>query len=533
MGNECKIHWLPLLREYHKRVKYLLTWQLLATRFVLRLKSNYKEMKKIMYLGIASVLISSCEYGEDSEWAQYENYSGNEIEANNESYNLNGETVIENSFVNVSDEPISTFGLDPDGASYAKAKNLINSNTLPNEESVRIEEFINYFNFDYPEPAGLPVHVEGEIAKCPWNGEHKLLRIGLQGKDYKGFYPNSNYVFLIDVSGSMNGQMDLVKESLYLLIDQLGENDAVSIVTYAGDERVVCEGVSGSEKSILKSYANNLNSGGSTNGEAGITKAYDLAKKNFKVKGNNRVVLVTDGDFNVGVSNRDELKKLIKDKAKTGVYLSALGVNAYTDGQVNMQNLALHGNGTYDFIGSNEDAEKVFVEDYNKFFAVAKDVKIQVHFDPSRVKSYRLIGYENRLMSNEDFDNDSIDSGDLNSSQSITAVYELEMQGSIGKAVELKFKYKNLGSDVSQDLKVSVYDQNVDFQSASENFRFACGITGFGLLVKDSQYKGDLTLEDVKNMVGGALNYDPNGNRNELLKLIDKYSDLKNSLSGN
>lgn len=482
-------------------------------------------MKKLLF-ALSIISLFSCETKEDeSYWSQSDFCAG--CITNGETYS----TTYENPFVSVDWQPISTFGLDPDGGSYANAKRLIESGEIPNSNIIRIEEFINYFTFDYSKPSnGEIVYVEGELASCPWTESNKLLRVGIQGYSFNEDYPPSNFVFLIDNSGSMSNEMDLVKSGLNTLINQLKKHDRVSIVTYASNGEVICNGVSGEEKRLLKNYVNQLSPKGSTNGGEGIKDAYRVAGQNYKAAGNNRVLLVTDGDFNLGVSNQEELTELVKNEAKTGVFLSAIGVGSGNYNEANLENLAKQGDGTYDYLGSYYDANKVFIEDFNKFFAVAKDVKIQVEFNPEVVRKYRLIGYENRVMDNIEFSNDSTDSGDLNSDQSVTALYELEMVDSTHnnlKAVDLRFKYKRIEENESNTLNVEVKNNSVDFINASENFRFAAGISGFGLEMKNSQYKGNLTMEEVSEIIENSKSFDPGGHRTSLIQLIEIYRSLK------
>ena len=350
--------------------------------------------------------------------------------------------IFENPFVYSWQQPISTFSIDVDGGSYANCRRYINSGYLPPVDAIRTEEFINYFQYNYGEPDdGLPFFYNAEVAACPWTDGHRILRIGFKGHtisntDRKG----TNFVFLIDVSGSMGDEtkLELLKNCfIYFVQQKIDARDKVAIVTYAGSTQVVLEPTSGKDKDKIISKLQKLSTGGSTNGEGGIRKAYELAQNNFIQDGNNRIILATDGDFNVGISSQEELIKLIDEKRNTGIFLTVIGVGSGNIQEGTMEQLADHGNGNYEYIDNFDQGRKVFINEFNAFYPVAKDVKIQVEFDSTVVKQYRLIGYENRTLSNEDFANDSTDAGDLGSDQDVTAMYEIILQENVGNYARL------------------------------------------------------------------------------------------------
>ena len=338
--------------------------------------------------------------------------------------------IVENEFIQPKDEAISAFSIDVDRAAYSNSRRFIQYNQMPPKDAVRIEELVNYFHYDYEEPKGKdPFAIDTELGECPWNKNHQLLHIGLQGKNLNlADAPPNNLVFLIDVSGSMNSsnKLPLVKQALTLLVGQLRPQDKVAIAVYAGAAGLVLPPTSGADKGTIIKAINKMVSGGSTAGGAGIQLAYNTANKNFLQEGNNRVILATDGDFNVGISSEQELEKLIESKRKSGIYLSVLGfgMGNYQDSKLEI--LADKGNGNYAYIDNIKEAEKVFVTEFGgTLYTIAKDVKIQIEFDPAQVKEYRLIGYENRLLRKEDFDDDTKDAGELGSGHTVTALYEI------------------------------------------------------------------------------------------------------------
>lgn len=443
--------------------------------------------------------------------------------------------IVENKFIKPSEEAFSTFSIDVDNASYSNIRRFITSNYRPPADAVRIEEMINYFNYDYPLPEDEhPFHIETELGDCPWNKEHHLLQIGLQG-DYIPFEqsPPNNLVFLIDVSGSMSNpnKLPLLKEAFKILVDKLRPEDKVSIVVYAGAAGLVLPPTSGDKKSTIKDAINRLNAGGSTAGGAGINLAYQKAKEQLLPKGNNRVILATDGDFNVGISNREGLETLIEEKREEGIYISVLGFGMGNYKDDRLETLADKGNGNYAYIDNLAEAKKVFsTELVGTLLTIAKDVKIQIEFNPQLVNSYRLIGYENRMLAKEDFDDDTKDAGELGSAHSVTALYELDLSNKAEKLTErdttvtIKFRYKPPRSNKSILMKHTHLGKPVLLKATSNNFRFAAAVAGFGMLLRDSQYKGKLNAKMVKDLAWNAKGDDPFGYRSEFIELV-KMSD--------
>lgn len=470
-------------------------------------------------------------------------------EFNTEEY----DRIYENPFLEVLKNPLSTFSIDVDTASYANLRRFIKSNSVPPKDAVRIEEMINYFSYDYPQPEGKdPFSINVNISDCPWKAENKLLHIGLQGKKIDvSKLPPSNIVFLIDTSGSMSDEnkLPLLKESFKLLVNQMRENDKVSIVTYAGSAGVVLEPTSGDKKEKIIEALDRLESGGSTAGGEGIELAYKVAEENLKANGNNRVVLATDGDFNVGPSSDGELVRMIEEKRKKGVFLSVLGLGMGNYKDSKMEQLADKGNGNYGYIDTLSEAKKIFVKQMGgTLFTIAKDVKLQLEFNPTKVKSYRLIGYENRVMRNEDFNDDKKDAGELGSGHSVTALYEVVPAD--GKEIKtelkyqdvkikpeskvsdefmtVKFRYKAPNEDTSKLIVKSFKDKNISFEKSNENLRFSSAVAGFGLLLRDSEYKGSLNLDKVIKMATTSKGDDSEGYRSEFIELVKAYKNIKN-----
>lgn len=435
----------------------------------------------------------------------------------------------ENPFIKTIDSATSTFSIDADGASYAITRRSLTENLSNDFKGLRTEEMVNYFTYDYDNPAGdAAIGVNGEVSICPWNEEHKLIRIGIKGKSVdKAQYPFANFVLLIDVSGSMSGsdKLELLKEGFLDFTNQMRPQDRIAIVTYAGREALALESTPGTEKDRIMDAIRNLGSGGSTNGAAGIKLAYEIAQKNFITNGNNRVILGTDGDFNVGVTSTDELVKLIEEEREKGIFLTALGVGTYLNEGM-MEKVANKGNGNFEYLDSKDEMKKVFVDDYNKFLAVAKDVKVQVTFNTNIVEEYRLIGYENRVLENQEFDDDKADAGEIGAGQTITAIYEIKPKTGINfKSVPtftIHFRYKKPDESTSIPLELDIYDAGHDFESSSENMRFAASAAALGLYLRKSSYKGSMTLPQIKNWTAGAVSFDPNGYRAKHVQLLYK-----------
>jgi len=443
----------------------------------------------------------------------------------------------ENPFVFSAEESTSTFSIDADGAAYANVRRYIEDHSqLPPADAIRTEEMINYFEYNYPEPSSYsphPLEIVTEVGACPWTTTHKLIKIGIKGKNIEtADLPAANIVFLIDVSGSMGvaNKLPLLKEGFKLLVEEMRPQDQIAIVTYAGHAGVVLPSTSGEEKSKIIEAIEQLGAGGSTAGSEGIITAYQIAEENFVTGGNNRVILASDGDFNVGITNHDDLIKLIEEKRDLGVFLTTLGVGAGNLNDANMEQLANNGNGTYEYIDDINQAKKVFVQEFGKLYTVAKDVKIQIDFDPILVKRYRLIGYENRVLENQGFEDDEKDAGELGSNQTITAFYEIELMPRTSYLGEIpltvRFRYKQPESDDSELIIVNAVDEEKKWAATSNDYRFAASVVSFSLLLRDSDYKGATSFDQILEWAGSATSYDPNGYRAEFLELVNKAKNL-------
>ena len=462
--------------------------------------------------------------------------------------------VTDNPFESVTDEPLSTFSIDVDTASYSNMRRFLEGGSLPPAGAVRIEELVNYFDYDYEAPDGdTPFSAHVEMAGCPWNADHRLARIGLKGWEIPADQrPTSNLVFLLDVSGSMNqpNKLPLLKDALGLLVQQLGENDRVAIVVYAGASGLVLPSTSADDHRAILDAMDHLKAGGSTNGGAGIQLAYDTAMAHFVEDGVNRVILATDGDFNVGTTSQSELIDLIEDKAKSGVFLTVLGfgMGNYQDSM--LEKIADKGNGNYAYIDTRSEACKVLVEQISgTLVTIAKDVKIQVEFNPAQVGHYRLIGYENRILAAQDFNDDTKDAGEIGAGHTVTALYEIVPAGvaldvpgvdplkyqqpgrptsaaSSGELLTLKLRYKEPDGDTSSLLTFPVTDRGRSYAQASADFKFAASVAAFGMLLRDSPYKGTATYDAVLELAGeGAVN-DSHGYRAEFIQLVKKAQGL-------
>ena len=397
---------------------------------------------------------------------------------------------------------------------------------LPSKASVRIEEYINYFTFDYPEPAGDEnIALNSEVATCPWTSGHYLLRLGIKGKTIpEDELPNSNYVLLIDVSGSMasSHKLELLKEGFKKMVDEMRPADRVAIVTYAGKVEVLLNSTCYSEKEKVKQAIDKLKASGSTAGGAGIQKAYEIAEQNFIPNGNNRIILGTDGDFNVGISSKEELVEFIKKKRESGVYLTTLGVGTDNLNDAMLEQLANNGNGNYEYIDNILQIKKVFVNEKSRFHTIAKDSKVQVTFNPEKVKAYRLIGYENRSLDKEDFEDDSVDAGEIGSGQTITALYELIMHETenVIHFGTFDFRYIKPHQTQSRLLNHSIEHSVIQISNSSENMRFAAAVACFGLQMKQSEYKGSASKSMVLDLSKKAISFDQYGYRAEFLELV-------------
>ena len=488
--------------------------------------NTMKTKLKISVCCLLIAFLGSCETQDNGIYMEY--ITGMQT-LDNDIYGEKYKDYEENPFIKTADQPISTFSVDADGGSYANMRRFLHLGQTPPKESVRIEEFINYFTFDYKEPVkDENVSLESEISNCPWNTEHHLLRLGMKGLTIPADkLPNSNYVFLIDVSGSMNSpdKLGVLKTGFKTLVDNLSDRDRIAIVTYAGQAGVLLESTYGDEREKIKSAIDKLGAGGSTAGAAGIITAYEIAEKNFIPNGNNRVILGSDGDFNVGPSSTEELIKLIEEKRDKGIYLTVLGVGGGNLNDYMMEQIANKGNGNYEYIDNAKQIEKVFTHEILKFYTVAKDSKIQITFNPNKIDSYRLIGYENRKLEKEDFENDSTDAGEIGSAQTITALYELVLTDKPDeeKYAQFDFRYKKPNETESRLITHEINSVPKEIMSSSENMRFATSVAGLGLLMKQSQYKGTLTKQMVLDLGRGAISFDPNGYRKEFIDLVTNW----------
>lgn len=462
----------------------------------------------------------------------------------NEEYN----TIKDNTFINAKKDPLSTFSIDVDKASYSNIRRFITGGSLPPADAVRVEELINYFSYTYPQPKkDQPFSISTQYVECPWNTAHQLIHVGIQGKEINTEkMPDNNLVFLLDVSGSMNdaNKLPLLKSGLRLLVNQLREQDLVSIVVYAGAAGIALSPTHGNNKEKINEAIENLSAGGSTAGGEGILLAYKLAKQNFLSKGNNRVILATDGDFNVGVSSDADLIKLIEKQKEEGVFLTVLGFGTGNYKDSKMEQLADKGNGNYAYIDNILEAKKVLVKEMGgTLLTIAKDVKIQVEFNPGKVKAYRLVGYENRLLANEDFNDDKKDAGELGSGHTVTAIYEvipagsseavasvdslkyqhstLATTGGSNEIMTIKFRYKEPTGSVSKLITEVVADKKVSFSAASEDCRFAATVAEFGMLLRNSEFKGNVTFKSVLASARAAKGKDDEGYRAEFIKLVE------------
>src|SRR5437899_4157024 len=465
--------------------------------------------------------------------------------------------ITDNPFVAVSQQPLATFSSNVDTASYANVRRFLTRNQLPPKDAVRIEELINYFSYEYPQASGPnPITGNMEVAAAPWNPQHRLVRVGIKAKDVQMGLKPSNLVFLIDVSGSMSTpeRLPLLKSGLRLLVDKLTESDKVSIVTYAGASGVALQPTSGDRKNDILRVIEGLQAQGGTNGGAGIQTAYEMAVSNFINGGVNRVILATDGDFNIGITNQNDLVRLIEDKARSGVFLTVLGFgNNFKDSL--LVKLADRGHGNYAFIDGLNEARKVLVEQMGStLMTIAKDVKIQIEFNPAQVTAYRLIGYENRVLGAQDFNNDQKDAGDMGAGHTVTALFEVVPPGvqinvpgldplryqpqpkaqplardaqTSREMLNLKIRYKDPEASESRLLSVPLVDRGGSFANASADFRFAAAVAGFGMILRDSPYKGSSNLDWVVATAASSRGADKNGYRQEFIGLAQGASQIR------
>jgi Ca-activated chloride channel homolog len=462
--------------------------------------------------------------------------------------------ITENPFLETVRAPLSTFSIDVDTASYANVRRFLNQGSLPPKDAVRIEELINYFEYDYPQPEGsLPFSVNTEVATCPWKTNHKIVQIGLQGKKVSlDNVPPSNLVFLVDVSGSMNSpdKLPLLKQGLKTMVNQLSYKDRVAIVVYAGASGLALSSTPADDKQKINAALDNLEAGGSTNGGQGIKLAYQVAQDNFIANGNNRVILATDGDFNVGLTGDNELVSMIEQKRQSNIFLSVLGFGSGNLNDSMMEKLADKGNGNYAYIDTQDEARKALGQQVaGTLYTIAKDVKIQVEFNPAKVAGYRLIGYENRLLADKDFNDDRKDAGEIGAGHTVTALYEIVPAGQRvenpgvddlrysrvepsdtqfnAELLTVKLRYKEPDGSESKLLTMGLLDKNNSFENASENLRFASAVASFGMILRDSNYKGETNFNSIRQIAGASRGNDLKNYRNEFLELIEKARRMK------
>lgn len=463
--------------------------------------------------------------------------------------------IADNPFLRVDQNPLSTFSIDVDTGSYANVRRFLTNGQLPPKDAVRIEELLNYFPYDYPQPTGDdPFSVNVEVAPAPWNPEHKIARIGLKGREVAAQHrPACNLVFLLDVSGSMDepNKLPLVKESMKMLVPKLNERDRVAIVVYAGASGMVLPSTEATKRNEILRAIDVLRPGGSTNGAAGIQLAYDIAKANFIKGGANRVILATDGDFNVGTTNQGALVRLVEEKAKSGVFLTVLGFGMGNLKDSMLEKLADKGNGTYGYIDTKKEAEKTFVEQIGgTLVTIAKDVKIQIEFNPARIGAFRLIGYENRILRHEDFNDDKKDAGEIGAGHTVTALYELvpagndtglpgvdplkyqkpsapvaERESASSELMTVKLRYKQPDGDTSKLLQKPVADTAKD-ATPSKDLQFAAAVAEFGMVLRESPHKGNATFDTALSLAENGLGSDAHGYRHEFMDLVRKAKSL-------
>lgn len=453
--------------------------------------------------------------------------------------NVNGEEYLEieeEGFIKTSEDAVSTFSLDTSTAGYANLRRLINNDFSINENQVKIEEMVNYFTYDYASPTGDDaLAISSEIMSCPWNPTHKLVSIGVKAKDIENNSQKlNNLVFLLDVSGSMNNpyKLPLMQSAFKMFVETLNDDDTISIVTYAGSNKIVLEGAKGSEKKRIVNVIEDLMAGGSTAGADGIKTAYALAQKYFIEGGNNRVILGTDGDFNVGISSVSGLKKFISEKRKTNVYLSVLGFGYGNLKDSNLATLASAGNGNYSYIDSITEARKVLVEEIGGTLnIVSKDTKTQVTFNPKHISEYRLLGYENKILTDEEFDDENTDAGEIGAGHVTTAVYEVVLNDddSIFSTMDnnwmkVLIKYKDPETEANKEVTKYI-DQTSEKDTPSEDIIFISAVIEFGLILRNSRYKGDASYNRIINRLEGLSSVENDPYRQEFLSLVIKRSD--------
>lgn len=495
--------------------------------------------------GVVFSIATSANYNYDKRYGYFSPVIYTPNDMNTENYHH----IAENAYRDVKKEPLSTLSIDVDRASYSNVRRFLKQGQLPPADAVRVEELINYFPYKYAKPRGEhPFSITTDLTACPWNSNHQLIRVGIQGKEIeRNEMKRNNLVFLIDVSGSMSSadKLPLLKSGLRLLIDQMRADDRIALVAYAGAAGLVLPPTDGRHKEQIVEALERLESGGSTAGGAGIQLAYNVAHEHFLKDGNNRIVLATDGDFNVGTSSEGELQRLIEKERESGVFLTVLGFGTGNLKDATMEMLADKGNGNYAYIDNLLEAKKTLVNEMGgTMVTIASDVKIQIEFNPAKVKAYRLVGYENRLLNNEDFNDDKKDAGELGSGHTVTALYEIIPAGSSetvagvdelkyqkneavlsggDEIMTIKFRYKDPGASTSK-LIVSVLKANDEIKHLStmgEDFQFAAAVAEFGMLLRNSEYKGTASYAEIRKMALAAKGVDENGYRAEFIQLVE------------
>ena len=477
-------------------------------------------------VALVGICVASCSKGDfymDGLVYPEADYEASMPEPGDEEAGDRFDEIKDNDFIKTSDQNVSTFSIDADGAAYGYMRKLLSKGMLPVASSVRIEEYLNYFTFNYADPTGdHTVAINSEVGPCPWNEGHFLVRLGLKGKSMDlSQTPPANFVFMVDVSGSMDSadKLGLLKTCLATLVDNLRPDDRVSIITYASKVEKLIESTPASEANKIKEAIAKLNARGSTAGGAAMKMAYEEALANFIEGGNNRVIMGTDGDFNVGVTSTDALLEMVQDYADKGIYLTVCGFGSGNLNDSMMETISNKGNGTYQYIDSELEMVKVFVHENSKFYSVANDTKVQITFDPEKVDSYRLIGYENRVMANEDFENDDKDAGEIGAGQTITALYEIIPaegfeSGQQVAVFDVRYK-KALGQE-----SILLTDDVMSVSSDGTEISFAAGVAAYGMILRNSKYRGSADYDMAASLVEQGLAFDPHGYRAELLELI-------------
>lgn len=441
----------------------------------------------------------------------------------------------ENPFVYTGSQTASNFLLSVNGSTYTNARRQVNSGQKPLKDAIRTEEFLNYFTYNYPEPdVNEHISINAEIAACPWNTQNRLVRIGLKGKTIPHTeLPPSNIVLLIDVSGSMinNNKLPLLQLGLPFLVNKLREQDKIAIVTYSGKWETVLPSTSGNQKTLINNAIQSLNAEGSSVGSAGINAAYQIALDNFVPGGNNRVILATDGDFNIGITNIDTLVSFVKQKSAAGIYLTAIGVGAGVQNEAIMERIAINGSGNYEYLDKVEQAQKLFDQDFGHFYSIADDAQIMVNFNPDLVTAFRLIGYENRLQQNAQPENDAAGAGKIGAGQTLTALYEIipNTCSNCGSApaFTINFSYKKPTETQDRLLTLQIPDENLSFTQATENLRFAASVAAYAMLLRKSAYKGTATYNNTMEWAQNAKTFDPFMWRNDFIGVVSKAQDME------